>query len=76
MVRPCQRRWSGASKSHCDANFSIIYGQTEASPGITLVKLDDSPEDKANTLGPAMPQVEMKVVDPETGGDVADRRIG
>ena len=48
-------------------DFSIIYGQTEASPGITLVKLEDSPEDKANTLGPAMPQVEMKVIDPETG---------
>ncbi len=50
-----------------DADFSIIYGQTEASPGITLVKLDDSPEDKANTLGPAMPQIEMKVIDPATG---------
>ncbi len=48
-------------------DFSIVYGQTEASPGITLVKLDDSPEDKANTLGPPLPQIEMKVVSPETG---------
>ena len=30
--------------------FSIIYGQTEASPGVTLMKPDDSEEDKANTL--------------------------
>ena len=49
------------------ADFSIVYGQTEASPGITLIKLDDSPEDKADTLGPALPQIEIKVVDPETG---------
>ncbi|MGI9612754.1 MAG: AMP-binding protein, partial [Acidimicrobiales bacterium] len=47
--------------------FSIVYGQTEASPGITLMKLDDSPADKANTLGPALPQTEMKVIDPESG---------
>ncbi len=47
--------------------FSIIYGQTEASPGVTLMKPDDSEEDKANTLGPALPQTEMKVIDPSTG---------
>ena len=47
--------------------FSIIYGQTEASPGITLMKPEDSAEDKATTLGPAMPQIELKVVHPEDG---------
>ncbi len=47
--------------------FSIIYGQTEASPGITLMKPDDSPSDKSNTLGPALPQTELKVIDPDTG---------
>ena len=47
--------------------FSIIYGQTEASPGVTLMKPDDSGEDKATTLGPVLPQTELKVVDPETG---------
>ena len=47
--------------------FSIIYGQTEASPGVTLMKPDDSEEDKATTLGPVLPQTELKVIDPETG---------
>ena len=47
--------------------FSIIYGQTEASPGVTLMKPDDSEVDKATTLGPVLPQTELKVVDPETG---------
>ncbi len=51
-------------------HFSIIYGQTEASPGVTLMKPDDSEEDKANTLGPVLPQTEMKVIDPETGATV------
>ena len=50
--------------------FSIIYGQTEASPSITLIKPDDSPLDKATTLGPALPQTELKVIDAETGATV------
>ncbi|MEE2777765.1 MAG: AMP-binding protein [Acidobacteriota bacterium] len=50
--------------------FSIIYGQTEASPGVTLMKPDDSPHDKANTLGPVLPQTELKVIDPDTGDTV------
>ena len=50
--------------------FSIIYGQTEASPSITLIKPDDAPIDKAQTLGPALPQTELKVVDPDTGATV------
>ncbi|MCP5026905.1 MAG: AMP-binding protein [Actinomycetia bacterium] len=50
--------------------FSIVYGQTEASPGITLMKPDDNPQDKANTLGPALPQTELKVIDPDTGDTV------
>ncbi len=48
-------------------DFAIVYGQTEASPGITLGMLDDPIEDKANTLGPVLPQIEVKVVDPSTG---------
>ncbi len=47
--------------------FCIVYGQTEASPAITLARQDDSPTDKAETLGPPLPQVEMKIIDPETG---------
>ncbi|REJ75817.1 MAG: AMP-dependent synthetase, partial [Acidobacteria bacterium] len=50
--------------------FSIVYGQTESSPAITLMRPDDSDEDKANTLGPALPQTEMKVIDPTTGAIV------
>ncbi|XOV87656.1 MAG: AMP-binding protein [Pseudomonadota bacterium] len=54
-------------ESQLGVKFSIIYGQTESSPTITLMNPDDSPEDKATTLGPVLPQTEIKVIDPETG---------
>lgn len=54
-------------ESSLGVKFSIIYGQTEASPTITLMKPDDTPEDKAGTLGPVLPQTEVKVINPDTG---------
>jgi fatty-acyl-CoA synthase len=57
-------------ESTLGVQFSIIYGQTEASPGITLMRPDDSPTDKSTTLGPALPQTEIKVIDPATGETV------
>lgn len=57
-------------ESTLGVDLSIIYGQTESSPGITLMRRDDSDEDKANTLGPVYPQTELKVVDPDTGKTV------
>jgi fatty-acyl-CoA synthase len=47
--------------------FGIVYGQTEASPVITQTRLDDSAEDKAETIGQPQPQQEVKIVDPATG---------
>ena len=48
-------------------SFSISYGQTEASPGVTQNHPDDSIEDKASTAGPPLPQTEVKIADRETG---------
>jgi fatty-acyl-CoA synthase len=47
--------------------FSILYGQTEASPVITMTRPSDTPEDKATTLGTALFQTAVKVVDAATG---------
>jgi fatty-acyl-CoA synthase len=47
--------------------FCIVYGQTEASPLITQTRLDDTPEDKAFTVGPPLPHAEVKIVSPSTG---------
>ena len=47
--------------------MTIVYGQTEASPGITQTRDRDSLELKTTTVGRALPNVEVKIVDPETG---------
>ena len=52
------------------ARFSIVFGQTETSPIITQTRLDDSPEDKAETIGQALPHTEVKIVDSSTGATV------
>jgi acyl-CoA synthetase (AMP-forming)/AMP-acid ligase II len=56
--------------------FSIVFGQTESSPVITQVRLDDSPEDRATSLGRALPQTEVKIVDPSTQEVVPSGTIG
>ncbi|MEA5360538.1 AMP-binding protein [Amycolatopsis sp., V23-08] len=52
--------------------MSIVFAQTEASPGITMTRLDDSPSHRAETLGKPLPACEIKIVDP-AGGDVRAR---
>ena len=49
------------------ARLIIGYGQTETSPAITHTRLDDCAEDKSETIGYPIPQIEVKIVDPESG---------
>jgi fatty-acyl-CoA synthase len=46
------------------APLLIFYGQTEASPGITMTRPDDTAEDRRHTLGRPLPGVAVKIVDP------------
>ncbi|MDR3632051.1 MAG: AMP-binding protein [Desulfocapsaceae bacterium] len=50
--------------------MTIVYGQTEASPGITQTRDHDSLELKTTTVGRALPHVEVKIVDPVTGEEL------
>jgi fatty-acyl-CoA synthase len=50
--------------------ITITYGQTEASPGITMTRTDDPLELRVTTVGRALPNVEVKIIDPETGEQV------
>ncbi|MDK9708013.1 MAG: AMP-binding protein [Desulforhopalus sp.] len=50
--------------------MTIVYGQTESSPGITQTRDQDSLELKTTTVGKALPNVEVKIVNPETGREV------
>jgi fatty-acyl-CoA synthase len=56
--------------------ISIVFGQTEASPGCTQSRVDDSIEIRVNTVGRALPGVECKIVDPQTGKDLPDNVDG
>ncbi|MBR2453037.1 MAG: AMP-binding protein [Clostridia bacterium] len=52
--------------------ITIVYGQTEASPGCTMSSADDPLEVRVGTVGRALPEIECKIVDPETGEDCPD----
>lgn len=50
--------------------ITIPYGQTEASPVTTMTNTDDPLERRVTTVGRAMPAIECKLVDPDTGEEV------
>ncbi|MDD4570864.1 MAG: AMP-binding protein [Clostridia bacterium] len=52
------------------SEITIAYGLTEASPVCTQTRTDDSLERRVATIGRALPHIECKVVDPETGEEV------
>ncbi len=56
--------------------LSITFAQTEASPCITQTRLDDSPADRAETLGRPHPQVAVKIADPATGDTMPAGAVG
>jgi fatty-acyl-CoA synthase len=47
--------------------LTIIYGLTEASPGVTQTARDDTLERRTQTVGRALPEVEVKIINPATG---------
>ncbi len=56
--------------------ITIVFGQTEASPGCTQSRVDDSLERRVNTVGRPLPGVECRIVDPETNEDLPDGKVG
>jgi fatty-acyl-CoA synthase len=63
-------------ESATGAPFTIVFGQTECSPVAAMTRPDDTIEDKANTLGRPMPDVEVKIVDVDTGETVPVGQLG
>lgn len=57
-------------------DITSVYGQTESSPGITQSTVKDPLEIRVSTVGRAYPNVEAKVIDPETGKDVPPNTVG
>jgi fatty-acyl-CoA synthase len=46
------------------AKVTVAFGQTEASAVISMTERDDSPEDKAHSLGRPLSQVDVKIAGP------------
>jgi fatty-acyl-CoA synthase len=52
-------------RMHCP-EMTIVYGQTESSPGITMSRADDPLELRVTTVGTTLPNTEIQIVDPKT----------
>ncbi len=56
---------------------TIVFGLTEASPGMTQTMYNEpSIQKKCETVGKAMPGIEVKIVDPKTGEDLPPGQPG
>ena len=53
-------------------DITIVFGQTESSPGCTQSRVGDPLEVRVATVGRPLPGVECRIVDPETGKDCPD----
>ena len=56
--------------------ITIVFGQTEASPGCTQTTTDDSIAHRVETVGRVFPGVEAKIVDPETNETLGPHKTG
>ena len=48
----------------------IAFGQTESSPVMTMTRRDDPVELRVSTVGRLLPDIEGKIIDPETGEEL------
>lgn len=58
------------NEMHCP-EMTIMYGQTESSPVITMSSVNDSLEHRVSTVGRACPNTEVKIVGPGASEAVA-----
>lgn len=58
------------------SEITIVFGQTESSPGITQSRTDDPIELRVATVGRALPGAEVKIVDIESGATLPPGKQG
>ncbi len=56
--------------------ITIVFGQTESSPGCTQSRVDDPLDVRVGTVGRALPGVECRIADPATGETLPDGVTG
>jgi fatty-acyl-CoA synthase len=54
-----------------DATQVSLYGLTEAAGAVTYTRTTDSLDERTSTCGPALPGMEVRIIDPETGEPLA-----
>ena len=57
-------------------DITICYGLTEASPVMSQTTPGDTIEHMTETVGPAMPEIEVRIVNPDTGEEAPVGEIG
>ncbi len=57
------------TKMHC-SEIVIAFGQTESSPVMTMTRRDDPVELRVATVGCLLPDIEGKIIDPESGQEL------
>lgn len=62
---PCPVEVMRGTMEELGCNTCIAYGLTEASPVITMTRFEDALDKRVETVGKALPGVEVKVVDDE-----------
>jgi fatty-acyl-CoA synthase len=62
-------------KMHCP-EIVIAFGQTESSPVMTMTRRDDPVKLRVSTVGRLLPDIEGKIVSPETGQDLPPNTQG
>lgn len=55
------------TKAAFGCSLVILFGQTEVNGVVCQTTPDDSVDDQAHTLGRPLPQIELRIADPETG---------
>jgi fatty-acyl-CoA synthase len=63
------------TRMHC-SEIVIAFGQTESSPVMTMTRRDDPVELRVSTVGRLLPDIEGKIIDPETGLDMPTNTQG
>jgi fatty-acyl-CoA synthase len=74
---PCPvKTMQDVNEKMCMNEVTIVFGQTESSPGVTMTLADESIDRRCTTVGKAFPGVECKIVDINTGETLPPNEIG
>ncbi len=72
---PIEVMVNAMSKMHLQ-EITICYGLTEASPVLTQTRRNDPVQKRVETVGKPLPEVDVKIIDPETNEDIAANKPG